>query len=412
MDNYEKNLFLQAVELHDKTNELLHRIVGYIDAKADLKPALHFVDGPTILTFPTKKSDVGTSEEVEQGFVEFTEKELKQMPKKIQRLIIINKKRCRLETRKSGKNTTTYQIRFRSDGYNVSACGKTIELAKANFIEKLKTAKPKETTLENIIPKTFSAFTVYYFEKFRKPRLTERTYKNDSHRYKKWLQPHFGEKPLDKITPYDCKRLLDEIQADGKSKTADEIYSLMSVIFKGAIAHGIIQLNPLNVVLHIKHETKSGHALTKEEETVLLESLTEWDFKVAVAIALYTGLRPNELETAVIDGPFIKAVNSKRKTRKVEYKKIPIIDKLKPYIEQGIPTLPSPQLIRRRINAIFPHHKLYDLRTTFYTRCKELNVSEHALKEFAGHSLGALGNAYTDLSDEYLLSEGKKLNEW
>ena len=39
-------------------------------------------------------------------------------------------------------------------------------------------------------------------------------------------------------------------------------------------------------------------------------------------------------------------------------------------------------------------------------------MAENALKEFVGHSLGALGNAYTDLSDEYLLSEGKKLDNW
>lgn len=65
-----------------------------------------------------------------------------------------------------------------------------------------------------------------------------------------------------------------------------------------------------------------------------------------------------------------------------------------------------------RFNKLFPKHKLYDLRTTFYTRCQECGVADVARDKFVGHSLGALGNAYTDLSNEFLIREANKLNYW
>ena len=214
------------------------------------------------------------------------------------------------------------------------------------------------------------------------------------------------------ITPDKCQTLIEGIQAEGKGKTADEIYSLLSIIFKGAIAYGIITKSPLAIVQIQKHVYQHGVALSKDEEKLLLTRLIEPDFKIAAAIALYTGLRPNELETAQIKGDFIIAINSKRKNKKVEYKRIPIIDALRPYLKNGIPVLPTPQLLRRRVSAALPNHKLYDLRTTFYTRCDEYGVSQPARDEFVGHSGGALTNAYRDLSDEYLLKEARKLNEW
>ena len=167
--------------------------------------------------------------------------------------------------------------------------------------------------------------------------------------------------------------------------------------------------NPLVLVVKLKHEGKHGTALTKDEERLLLTAYPNTKYQTIFALALYTGLRPNEYNTAKIEGNFIVAINSKRKNKRVEYKKIPITPMLKPYV-QGIDSFEdiNRDVIREKFKAVLPNHILYDMRTTFYSRLKECGIADAARDEFVGHSLGALGNAYTDLSDEYLLKEGAK----
>lgn len=350
--------------------------------------------------------------------LKFTQEEISQMAKTFKKAFIANGLVARVTKRESGKNSYCYEIRYRANGYNISASSTDLKKAKQKFLEK---TTPKEIEkycvnllpLTNNIPNSFKEFTLFYFEKFRKPKVSEQTYYNDHNRLKNHLFPVLGNLKIKNITPAICQSILDKLQEQGKGKTADEIYSLLSVIFKGAIAHGIIERNPLNVVVHIKHKKESGCALTKKEEVELFNAVKNSKYETAYAISLFTGLRPNELFTAEIEGAFIKAINSKRKSRKVEYKKIPICEKLKPYIERFNEVK---ELKKKNVSVMFsyycPTHKLYDLRTTFNSRCKELGISEHARMHFMGHSLGALGNAYTDLSDEYLLTEGKKLNNW
>ena len=151
------------------------------------------------------------------------------------------------------------------------------------------------------------------------------------------------------------------------------------------------------MVFHTKHQREHGKALSKDEERKLLEETAGTPYQLMFAVGLYTGMRPNEYKTARIEGAFIVAKNSKRKNRKTEYKRIPISPMLAPYLV-GITELTfcRVETLRKKFNDILPNHKLYDLRTTFYTRCQECGVAEVAIKKFVGHSLGVLAETYTD----------------
>lgn len=286
-----------------------------------------------------------------------------------------------------------------------------LEEAKQKFIKRLYEVENYGDTKAPSIPSAFDGFSEYYFENFYKRKVKAETLRVGLNQYKNHLKSHFGNIPIKRITPKICQDLLDRLDEQGKGKTADDVHSLLNMIFKAAVKHSIIHSNPMDMVFHTKHEQQHGTALTKDEEKLLIEATAGTPQQLMFAIGLYTGMRPNEYETATLEGDFITAINSKRKNGKVEYKKIPVTPMLKPYLI-GVDKLEfsSLRIMRDRFNKIFPKHKLYDLRTTFYTRCQECGVADVARDEFVGHSLGALGNAYTDLSDEFLIREADKLN--
>ena len=105
------------------------------------------------------------------------------------------------------------------------------------------------------------------------------------------------------------------------------------MLFKAAIKHAVIEHNPMDMVFHTKHEREHGKALTKEEELKLLTETEGTPYQQMFAVALYTGLRPNEYKNAYIENGFIVANNSKRKNGKIELKKILYVEGLKDYVK-------------------------------------------------------------------------------
>lgn len=346
----------------------------------------------------------------EEVFWRFSAKELSLMPKTFRKEFRTQGCTAHVRKRRSGKNSWNYEIRYRRNGYNITASANNLDQAKHKFIEMLGSAEKCVKNKESTIPSTFDKFANYFFEKFYKRKVGQSTFRVAMSNYKNHVFPHFGDMPLKSITADKCQELLDRLIDEDKVRTEENVFTMLNMIFKAAVKHGVMAHNPIDMVFHTKHEREHGKALTKDEEKLLLSSTAGTQYQTMFALALYTGLRPNEYKTAVIDGDFIVANNSKRKNGKVESKKIPITPMLAPYLE-GVKELHFTRLeqIRHKFNGILPDHKLYDLRTTFYTRCMECGVAEVATKTFVGHALGGMADTYTDLSDEFLYTEGQKL---
>lgn len=356
-------------------------------------------------------TEAATQHPETEGALRFTQKDYLQMPRKFRQLFKTQGLTARVYRRQTSSKLKhyNYEIRLRSDGYSIYACADNLLEAKQKFIQKLNEYE-KLGEKQKAVPATFSKFTEYFFDKFYSRKVSESTLRVAKNQFKNHLAPYFKDTALKRITPNVCQELIDGLEAEGKGKTAEDIHSLLNIIFKAAIKHGLITNNPIDMVVHNKHEREHGKALTKAEEHSLLTKTKGTPYNLMFAVALYTGLRPNEYKTARIEGNFIVANNSKRKNGKVELKKIPITPMLAPYLE-GVTELKFTRLeqIRNQFNKILPGHRLYDLRTTFYTRCMECGVADAAIKKFVGHTLGGLADTYADLSDEFLFMEGQKL---
>lgn len=342
------------------------------------------------------------------GILHFNEKEISKMPKTFRKEFRARGCIAHVRKRMDGRYNCSYEIRYHRNGYAISASATTLDEAKKRFIEKLETAVPKEKDIALVVPTKFGEFADYWLKNFYKRKVKENTFTHYTKMYERHIQGKFENRAIKEINPIMIQAYLDSF-AD-RPRLQEDIHSMLNQIFSCAVKHGLIKLNPLGMVFHKKHQRTHGKAISKDDEKKLLEAYANTPYQIGFAIALYTGLRPNEYNTVEIDDKFIKAINSKRKGGKVEYKRIAISPMLAPYLNGNTRlNMPTQSMLLKRLKKILPTHTLYDMRTTFQTRCTECGISETVIGLFMGNSIGALKEAYTDLSDEYLLKESEKL---
>ena len=352
------------------------------------------------------------SQKIAITFLKSHQKELSKMPQLLQNKI----KKAIL--RKPRYHNGAYEKRACIDGIALYSCSADPDECERKFIAEialrfLEDHHQRQGMTVKKLPTNFHEFAMYYFENVKKRLTVQRTYEGDLNRYKNHIYPKLKNFPLKHVSTEVCQTIMDDLDATGKGKTADEVFSLLNGIFKYAIARGILRLNPMETVVHFPHECEHGKALTKAEEKRLFDETQGTEYQTMFAIALYTGMRPYEYDTASLQGNFIIAQNCKRKNAKsgkIDWKRIPVCPMLAPFLE-GIDHIDmyGAETMRTKFKQIFQNHTLKDLRTTFYTRCETYHVSDKARDRFVGHSSGKLHDSYSDLPDEYLIEEAQKL---
>ena len=338
----------------------------------------------------------------------FSQKEIQKMDKDFKNIIIANGLTAKVYTRKSGYYQTTYEIRFRSHGYNFSCTAKTIELLKAEFLQK---TRPGELEKYKTAPgkrnkKRKDILAVYFNEwlSLKRGNIGEKEIKRFETNFNN-LPENLRFKPIREIRAVDLNEILKDVQP----RKYEELRTLFNGIFKYAMASGVVQTNPVALIQFKRAERQNRECLSKKEILSFLERIKDKkynDIRQFAYILYFFGLRPCEVdEETHREGDFLIARNRKRKNGKIEYKKIPIPKQAKNLIDWDKPI--TADLHRLKINDIMKElldgKTAYCLRHTFATICQQY-VRPDIVDIWMGDSPTRLvGRVYTHFPDEFML---------
>ncbi|MBO5046754.1 MAG: tyrosine-type recombinase/integrase family protein [Clostridia bacterium] len=358
---------------------------------------------------PNEEQDFQPSKNLaEAAFLDFTDKEINKMPKFFRNKFKLKGGKIAHIREKNG----SYEIRYRHDGFNISASAKTVEEAKERFIQKLCNAKT-----ETLNDRTyFGQFAMQWLNVVKKPQIKENTYENYLWTLQKYVFPRFGKMRLRDIKPLDVQKLFNALDEKGIKRGSENTYVILKPIFDFALAEDLITKSPMALIRKPKYEKKKATPLTIAEESALIDSClaSENECRYAFIFMLYTGIRRSELETVKIEKEWITVVTAK--TRKGESQRIrripisPMLQPFMPFMKNGALKIDKEKLTKT-FHKFLSNHHLHELRHTFITRCQECGISRELTSLWAGHKADntITSNVYTHFSEEYQLGEIKKL---
>ena len=384
-------------------------------------------DSCVVLQFPNRFR--ATVAEVERTVVQsqqgdfqtiFTEKEIATMPRKFRKIFRTNKQTAHVR-RKDGD---VYEIRMQIDGHRITASAKYLDVAKERFIKKLREynthgakekSHPEIGAALSLNKLSVTEYTLHYLETFKKPNVSQKYYENLCRIVNRHITPFFTDVPMQSITASQCQTLLNQLSADGKGRTCEEVKNILSWISSAAVVDKVLSADVMAHVQTIPHRRTIGKAIPREHVRAFLERTPQSKAELCLWLLIYTGMRPCELSTLVFDEQGFVSIQTakKKKWEQPETRRIPLHPALSPYLEQIRTALPvALVLLERAFHRHFPAgYRLYDLRHTFTTIAQQSHCYKAWVDYVTGHK--ANGNTtdrvYTHWEDEWQRAEMAKI---
>lgn len=341
--------------------------------------------------------------------IKFTDEEIKGMSKTFKKEFIANGCVAHIIKRPSGKSGFFYEIRYRRNGYNISVSNKNLKTAKRMFAEA--TTKLDEPKKPKAI--TFGQMTDEWLA-YKKGKVVDHTWEM----YKRYASLYFSKALLSKdiksIRTAEVNKFMQEF-AD-RPRLYEDMRILLNSIFKYALLNAVISHNPVTLIPFKRAERKSRRSLTTAEIKEFLTTVQKAKhekIRQTVYVLYFFGVRPCELDDeAHFENGFLICRNRKRKGGKIEYKKIPVPEQAREYIDFSLPLkLPGcAQWISKSIAALLPNElTAYSLRHTFATICQKY-VRPDIVDIWMGDSPERLvGRVYTHFDDEFMKEQMSKV---
>ncbi|MGA9768363.1 MAG: site-specific integrase [Blastocatellia bacterium] len=142
---------------------------------------------------------------------------------------------------------------------------------------------------------TLAQYLDQWLKNAAKPRLSERAYSDYQDLLRRYVRPALGRKIFSDLKPLHIQALYTDMQDRGLSaRTVRYTHAILSSALKQAVKWRMLTHNPAQLVDLPKLQRKEMKALTKEEAGKFLSAASEDRYGVLFAIALATGMRPEE----------------------------------------------------------------------------------------------------------------------